>query len=69
MAAVSHEARRGKPHPPVGVLLAQLPNILGDDERRAAAAVGALLARASRGRAARVPAPAGAAAGRMARPN
>jgi hypothetical protein len=68
MAAVGHEVRRGKPLPPVGVLLAQLPNILGDDERRAAAAVGAMLARASRGRGAGAPALAGAAS-QVARTN
>jgi hypothetical protein len=56
------EVRRGKSLPPVEVLLAQLPNILGDDERRAASAVGTLLARATRGRAPRTPALAGAAA-------
>jgi hypothetical protein len=39
---------RPKPPPPLGPLLAQLPYILGDDERRAAAALGRVIARLGR---------------------
>ena len=61
-------ARRGKPHPPLGVLLAQLPQIFGDEERRAASAVSQLMTRAGRPRGVRGPSSAAASARRLARP-
>ena len=66
MAAIG-AARRGKPHPPLGVLLAQLPQIFGEPERRAATAVSQLMARSGQPRGVRGPS-ASAAARRAARP-
>ena len=51
---MARKAARPKPPPPLGPLLAQLPHILGDDERRVAAVLGRVINRMSRGE--RVPA-------------
>jgi hypothetical protein len=44
----ARKAARPKPPPALGPLLAQLPHILGDDERRVAAALGRVIGRSGR---------------------
>ena len=56
---MARKAARSKPPPPLGPLLAQLPHILGDDERRVAAVLGRVINRLGRG-GERAPALAGA---------
>jgi hypothetical protein len=45
---MARNAGRPKPPPPLGPLLAQLPHILGDDERRVADALARVIGRTGR---------------------